>query len=95
MRRGQSHADAERGDWKRGAQLGLEHFLRTHRGMEFLAEEFVAWSKERLYPQPPDGRAWGAIFSRARKLGMIEAVGTRKAATSNLSPKPLWRSLHI
>src|SRR5262245_43916112 len=41
-------------------------------------------------PEPTDGRAWGAVLQRARRAGLIEPAGTRKAVTSNLSPKVLW-----
>jgi hypothetical protein len=91
QRRAQAHADDEQGDWKTGALVALQHYLLTIHGQTFLAEEFLAFTRKRLYRQPPDARAWGAIFTRARKLGLIEQAGTARAATSNLSPKPLWR----
>lgn len=43
--------------------------------------------------QPPNLRAWGQVTRRARRLGYIEQVPGRfaPAASSNCSPKPLYR----
>jgi hypothetical protein len=53
----------------------------------------VEWCRKEGVPQPPDGRAWGSVISSARRLEIIQKVGTRLAATSNLSPKCLWRAV--
>lgn len=67
----------------------LEQYLDEH-AEPFLAEQFVAWSRDRI-DQPPDGRAWGSILSAARRRSLIKRIGTGAAITSNLSPKPLWQ----
>lgn len=51
--------------------------------------------RERSYaldlPRPPDGRAWGAVIQSAVRRGIIVHDGYANAASSNLSPKKLWR----
>lgn len=95
MRRSRKHAEARLASWRLVAMIALEKFVRE-RGMQpFLAEAFVDWCRETRVPQPPDGRAWGSVISGARRLGTIERIGTAPAATSNLSPKPLWRAVEM
>lgn len=89
IERAVEHADAVKEAWSLDAFHLLEEYLRGN-GEPFLAEHFVAWSAARI-DQPPDARAWGGIFSRGRRRGLIERVGTANAVTSNLSPKPLWQ----
>jgi hypothetical protein len=56
---------------------------------KLLAENVRNWASDKL-PDPPDGRAWGAVMQRARRAGYIRKVGYREAQSSNLSPKVLW-----
>lgn len=43
-------------------------------------------------PAPPDLRSWGAATQRATKLGyIVRTGGYAAAASSNNSPKPLYR----
>ena len=93
IRRARKHAEARLKSWRLLAMVALEKYLAARQGEAFLAEEFIDWSRKNNIAQPPDGRAWGSVFSSARRLDIIERIGTRNAATSNLSPKPLWRSL--
>lgn len=58
---------------------------------DFLAEDFVAWCGTRDLAAPLDGRAWGEVFRRGAKQGIIRRVGYAPANTSNRSPKCLWR----
>lgn|GEM_PF-1228856 len=91
MRRARKHADKVKKSWRLLGMVALEKFIAERGVRPFLAEEFVEWCRGNNVPQPPDGRAWGAVMSSARRLEIIEKVGTALAATSNLSPKVLWR----
>ena len=95
IRRARKHAEARLKSWRLLAMVALERYLVIRGSQEFLAEEFVEWGRKEKVPQPPDGRAWGSVFSSARRLDIIERVGTRNAATSNLSPKPLWKAVEL
>ena len=71
---------------------GATEFLRRYAEVatqDFLAEQVVAACP---LPVPHDGRAWGPVFMRARRAGWIQKVGYAPSASSNLSPKCLWRS---
>jgi hypothetical protein len=92
IRRARQHAEKVKKSWRLIGMVALEKFLALRGFQEFLAEEFVDWCRKDGTPQPPDGRAWGSVFTSARKLELIEKIGTRNAATSNLSPKVLWRA---
>lgn len=92
MRRAREHAEKITKSWRLIGMVALERFLGERKDKPFLAEEFVDWSKKNGVPQPPDGRAWGSVLSSARKLDIIVKAGVGLATTSNLSPKPLWRS---
>ena len=78
--------------WTNEAFLFLVSYAENNK--EFLAEEVIKASKDEL-PQPHDNRAWGAIFHKAAKAGVINRVGFKGAKTSHGSPKPLWGSLVI
>lgn len=91
MAKGIAHANADQGNWKLPAIQAIPHFLAIQGDRPFLAEQFIEWSKLRLYPQPPDPRAWGGIFIEAAKQGLIEKSGEHSTKTTNACPKPLWR----
>lgn len=57
----------------------------------FLGEEFRLWAHAHGLEEPHDGRAFGPVFQRAVRLGVIERAGYAPAASSNCSPKPTWR----
>ncbi len=91
MSRAEAHADRVTVNWREVASTALEKYLSEHGNAPFLAEQFIDWTRKHGVPQPPDGRAWGSVFSAARRGKRIERIGTAAASTSNLSPKPLWR----
>ena len=72
-----------------------EQFLTVYavRNWLFMGEEVVEAAREWGLVEPPDARAWGAVFKRAARAGVIVKDGYGKARTSNLSMKPVWRSL--
>jgi hypothetical protein len=83
-------ADREVDNWSADA-LGLtQRFAVQHAHRPFLTEEVREWARLHGLPQPPDGRAWGAVMQRAARAGYIMQMGYAKARSSNLSPKVLW-----
>lgn len=74
--------------------------VREYAGVDFAGpdEKFTIeaarlWvERSKKLPAPPDGRAWGAVTRRCITLGIIEeAGGYAPAASSNGSPKRLYR----
>lgn len=76
--------------WQERAMDLLVEFCQSAPG-PFLAEEFRAWAWARHLEDPHDGRAFGPLFQRAARRGVIERAGYAPAASSHLSPKPTWR----
>jgi hypothetical protein len=69
------------------------HYLRFYarRHAEFIAEEGTeAASAMGLVPH--DGKAWGPVFSRASREGLIRQIGYGRSLRRHLSPTVLWRS---
>jgi hypothetical protein len=64
----------------------------------YFNQEFPAFKVVASYagldhlPQPTDARAWGSIFMKAIKAGMIERIGYVQHPERHASPAPLYRS---
>lgn len=90
--RAADHADADTPGWSDIAFDFLEACAKV-RAAPFLAEDIIELAKAAHLEPPPDGRAWGGVFQRACRRGVIAKAGYAPAKTSNCSPKVLWRSL--
>lgn len=84
-------ADRLHEGWKLEAFAYLESYVRRLRGVAFLSEEFAAWAQVEGLSAPHDGRAYGAVVQMGMRRGVIVQCGFRRARTSNLSPKVLWK----
>lgn len=93
IERAGEHADLEAKDWRKRAAEIIRQFAAEIRA-PFLTEDVLPYARAAGLPDPPDARAWGAAAQTARRLGYITAVGTRKAKTSNMSPKVLWQGVN-
>lgn len=82
-------ADHSGQTWQDAAFHAVCEYARTHN--QFLTEE--ARIEADQLPLPTDGRAWGAVMQKARREKIVEQIGFARAKSSNLSPKPLWKSL--
>ena len=86
-------ANLDQPSWSDDALFALERYLLAHPDDKFLAEEVRTWSENLGFVDPPENaRAWGAVFRRAAGMRMIRKVGYAPAASSNCSPKCLWRA---
>ena len=94
--RAADHADRIDPGWQDRALEMLREYLKvreTFLEKRFLGEEFRGWATEIFgLDEPPDARAFGAVFKRASRDGLIESVGFAPANSSNRSPKTLWRA---
>lgn len=82
-------ADADTPKWSVLAYNHLCHFARARDG-EFLGEEFIYTAIRNGLPAPADKRAFGSVFTKAAKAGVIKRVGW-STSTMNCSAKPVWR----
>jgi uracil-DNA glycosylase family 4 len=81
--------DAADPDWMDEAWDALVAWLRTHE--EFFVDDW--WAGTQL-AVPRESRALGPIVMRAARQGLMEKTGEfRKSVRSNMTEKPVWRSL--
>ena len=85
------HADQVNANWSARASEYLLDYARRAGGA-FLAEQVREYAHGEGLEYPPDGRAWGAVLSRAARAGLIRQIGYAPAKSSNRSPKVLWKS---
>jgi hypothetical protein len=86
MEDAERHADEE---WKARAVEVLEAYLRTV--PEFFVDDF--WDDTQL-ERPHESRALGPLIQKAARAGWIAKTGEfRPSVASNLTVKPVWRSL--
>lgn len=81
MRVAVDHAEKEEPGWAERAYGLLKEFLQETPG-EFMAEQVRSYAAMIDFPLPPHARAWGAIFCRAKKEGLIYC--TRIGQVSNV-----------
>jgi hypothetical protein len=94
--RAAARADRECPKWTDTAYQFLVAYCRIYGpGHELHCEAMRELAvKHGAIPEPPDGRAWGHVFRRAARAGLIRKTGRYVLAkSSNLSPKPIWAVL--
>ena len=86
------HADKKDDKWSEKAYKYFLYYLKSH--CEFMAED-VRIASAGIIPEPPSKRAWGAIFVKAVKEGLIERKGFRnvKNPKAHLTPATLWEKI--
>lgn len=90
MRRAANHADRTIPAWTDSAYSFLLAFARSHE--LFISEDVSNASKVQGFPQPPTDRAWGAVYRRAVKAGVIIQDGFGRSVRRHASICPRWRS---
>lgn len=84
------HAETVKVGWQREAFERFRRYAERHE--VFLTEDVLEANPDFTVPPQCDKRAWGAVARAAAKQGIVAKEGYAPAKTSNLSPKPLWRS---
>jgi hypothetical protein len=84
------HADRDTPRWSSIAYEFLCKFAQTHEG-EFMAE-YVRAASRGIIPPPPDERAWGGVFTKAYRAGVIRSVRYERCVSPELHrvPKIVW-----
>lgn len=91
MARALQHAEAEVPAWGSLALSYLRRYAETH-------ERFPGWfvthaaGLSGAVPMPPTGKSWGAIFTKAARLGWIAKDGYAQDPNRHANPCPVWRS---
>lgn len=86
------HAEAEQPAW---GEIAYRYLLRfAERNYEFQSEDVSdAANVDESFPKPPTDRAWGSVYRRASKAGVIRQCGTAKSRRRHASICPRWVSL--
>jgi hypothetical protein len=92
IQRAVAHAEADHHGWTERALDFLREYARKN---ERFPGFFVtaASEKDRAFPQPKNEKAWGAIYRRAAREGVIIDSGkTMKHPKRHGCPATIWRS---
>lgn len=86
------HAESDAPGW---GDTCLDYMRRyaLRQSDPWTCEEFRAWAYALGLPMPAEQRAFGPVTQRAIRAGLIQRVGYAPAASSNGSPKPVYRGL--
>lgn len=83
-------ADRKSAGWVQAALVELGAYARSA-GCDFTMEQ-ARTAIQGALPKPHDLRAWGQVTREARAKSLIVQIGYAPAASSNGSPKPLYRA---
>ena len=81
MQRALEHAELKDDGWGEKAYQFLTEFAKKNK--VFIAED-VRKASIGIIPDPSDRRAWGGIYTRARKEGLIRKIGHASAKASKV-----------
>lgn len=83
----QAHDHAEEVDttWPQRAYAHLLEYAHSH-------AQFISHDVTDGCPSPTTQKAWGAIFTKAVREGVIEKIGYGISDRRHCSPTPLWQS---
>lgn len=85
------HADRVVKGWSDQAYATLLSYAAIS-PVGFTAEDVREFAEKAGVPQPPNAKAWGGPFKRARIAGRIRRVGfgTARFSQAHGAPKALW-----
>lgn len=88
IKRALAHADREITGWAADAYQALLRYPEKR----FQSSEVRHWAHANGLSLPPDGRAWGGVFTRAKNNKVIIFVGYEpdKDRKSHSSPANVW-----
>lgn len=87
-----NHADVVAPGWSDGAYAALRAYAKAN--SLFKSEDVRRHAHASGLPQPPDARAWGAVFQRAARDGLIRRVGYGKSMNrvAHGRPATVWQT---
>lgn len=92
-----NNAEEAHENWGAAADEALRVFIAAKRGTgkAFTSEEVRNSIAAAGVPTPPHLRAWGSVFVRAARAGLIEKAGTAqsKAVHCHLAYVARWRAV--
>ena len=91
-----THANALEPRWTDRAYVALVAYCRFNRDKRFSSEDVRDYAHNTCgLPEPAHRRAWGSIFQRAARVGLIQKVGITesRAAHCHCSHVGQWRAV--
>lgn len=92
MSRALEHAEQEEPGWGDVALLFLKKYAREH-AEPFTALDVRTAAAEWGLSEPPTPKAFGSVFQRAAREGVIKKIGYAPHAERHASPTVLWRTV--
>lgn len=86
-------ADREAPGWSDDAESSLKRFLAQWTCKDFTGEEAQQWMLGNGLSRPESSNAWGGVFNRAAKRGLIQKTGEyRPSQKDNAHGRmvPVW-----
>ncbi len=78
--------------WTELAYEEVVRFMMQHAEYSFMANEATDWIRANsTLAQPPELRAWGAVFRRLKRFGRIAYLGHERVAARHHTPQVRWR----
>lgn len=90
MDRALTTAEAQYDAWATKAYAFLGAYARTH--ASFAGWELVRAANDSGQVPVVSGKAWGAVFVRAARAGLLEKAGFAPDPNRHNNPAPRWRS---
>ena len=87
-----AHAEENSPGWTAAGMAWIAKYAETH--AYFISEECTQAAIEAGIPMPHDKRAWGALYPASARRGIMCRDGYGTSKKRNMSPTPMWRSLH-
>lgn len=91
MARAIRHAEQDYPGWKDVAFRFLHNYALTH--LHFISEDVSDASRAWGMVQPPTDRAWGSVYQRAQREGIIVQDGAGRSRRRHASICVQWKSL--
>lgn len=89
MARSQQHAERIEPGWQDSAYAMLTRYCILRRGCIFTSEDVRRWAEIEGFHTPVP-KAWGSVFLKGAKRGLIVKVGISTAKQRHGSPCPQW-----
>lgn len=85
-------ADAIIPNWSNDAYKLVCDYAKMYGSIPFRAEEVRSYAAQIDFPLPKNGRAWGAVFTRAAREKVIKSIGYAKVSNpkAHATPAALW-----
>ncbi len=92
MQQALDHAERKVDNWGDVAMAFLHGYALSH-------DRFAGWMVTReaeltkAVQTPPTGKAWGSIFTKAARIGIIKKDGYAQDPNRHANPCPVWKSM--